>query len=82
MKAFYRLILTNEKDLKIAENATRRLNSSTTPPKAPDTASNPVEEYENLTNNDFESKNTATGQSTSSTNEAEVHPFAVAQANK
>jgi hypothetical protein len=70
-------------DLKIGENVIKRFNSTTSTSKSPE--ANPIEEFENKTNNEFtEQKSTKKPENKSFENdkEKETHPFSIAQANK
>ena len=77
-------------DLRLISNGniTKCLNSTTTIDVNKNTtindknAPNPVEDYENLTNNETKTKENAIPHSSTTTEQKQINPFEVAQANK
>lgn len=75
------------KNFKLAENVTKRFNStaSTTASNSKSPEVNPIEEFENKTNNEFsETKSTKSEKKSFESEkqkELETHPFGIAQAN-
>lgn len=80
---FFNLIKLDLRPISSSQIKHLTSSTSTTTTTASDTTkTNPIDEYENLTNNEFEKKTTTPGSEQTTETKTEVHPFSVAQASK